>query len=492
MAHLLPQYFRDFWWVLVVFILLLILIAGLYNKVKLKLKVTSLQNSNKQHVINLCLFIFILGISFLGIRGGLARAPIDIIDAGAYTSVEEIPLVLNTPFTIIKSLDKNELKEQNFYSLAELQSIYNPVHKFDSLTFRKKNIVVIILESFAKEYTGLGKTGVSYTPFLDSLTAQSFAFTNGFANGSKSIEGIPAILSGIPHLMENPFINSPYAGNFQTSFGTLLSKEGYTTAFFHGGINGTMNFDAYSKLAGYQHYFGRNEYNNDDDFDGFWGIWDEPFLQYSIKKMNEFKEPFHSSLFTLSSHHPYFVPEKYKGKFPKGTLENSESVGYSDYALKLFFNAAAKTKWFNNTLFVLCADHTSLSDHPFYRNSVGQQCIPILFFSPGSSLKGTYEKSFSQIDILPSVMNLLGYNKPFLALGQSYLNAKNHDCYYYLNGNVMMIADTIMASFNKNQISSVYNFKRDSSVSRNIKNKYSNLEATLDKEYRAFIQTYNS
>lgn len=492
MAHLLPQYVRDFWWVLVVFILLVILMLVLFNKIKIKPPVLFIQNTGKQNIVSACVFILILGFTFLGIRGGFARAPIDIIDAGVYTSVEEIPLVLNTPFTIIKSLDKNELKEHNFYTSTELQLIYNPVHKFDSLTFRKKNIVIIILESFAKEYTALGKTGVSYTPFLDSLAAQSFVFTNGFANGSKSIEGIPAILSGIPHLMENPFINSPYAGNFQTSFGTLLGKEGYTTAFFHGGINGTMNFDAYAKLAGYQNYFGKNEYNNDADFDGFWGIWDEPFLQYSIKKMNEFKEPFHSSVFTLSSHHPYFVPEKYKGKFPKGTLENSESVGYSDYALKLFFQSAKKTKWYNNTLFVLCADHTSLSDHPFYRNSVGQQCIPILFFNPGNPVKGTYEKSFSQIDILPSVMNILGYNKPFFAFGQSYLKNKNSNCYYYLNGNVMMIEDTIMTSFNKDQIASVYNFKKDSGVSKNIKNRYPLLEERLSKEYKAFIQSYNS
>ncbi|MGZ4091281.1 MAG: LTA synthase family protein, partial [Bacteroidia bacterium] len=398
----------------------------------------------------------------------------------------------NTPFTILKSLDKNELMEFHFYPEAELKTIYNPIHKFDSVTFRKKNIVILILESFAKEYTGLGKTGVSYTPFLDSLCGESFVFTNAFANGNKSIEGIPAILSGIPHLMENPFINSSYSNNFQTSFATILGKEGYTTAFFHGGINGTMNFDAYAKLAGYQNYFGKNEYNNEENFDGFWGIWDEPYLQYSINKMDKFKEPFHTSIFTLSSHHPYYVPKKYEGKFPKGTLENSAAIGYSDFALKQFFASAKKSKWYNNTLFVLCADHTSLSDHPFYKNIVGQQCIPVLFFDPGQELKGSFDGSFSQTDILPSVMNYLGYNKPFFAFGQSYLGRKNNYCYYYANGNVMMIADTIMASFNNSKITALYNFKRDSTISKNILHRYGAIEASMTKDIKAFIQCYNN
>lgn len=492
LGHLLPQYIKDFWWVLVIFILLMILITKIYKRVRIKEHSRGSSDIATPWPKAVVAVVLMLGFTFLGIRGGISRTPIDIIDAGAHTSPEEVPIVLNTPFTLIKSLGKQELKEYHFYTGEELKKIFNPVHHYDTLQFKKRNVVILILESFAKEYTALGKTGVSYTPFLDSLTGESFVFTNGFGNGSKSIEGIPAILSSLPHLMENPFINSTYSNNFQTTFATLLNAEGYTTAFFHGGINGTMNFDVYSRLAGYKFYFGKNEYDNDADFDGFWGIWDEPFLQYSVKKMSEFKEPFHTSVFTLSSHHPYFIPKKYEGKFPKGTLDNSASIGYGDYALKQFFHSAKKTTWFKNTLFVLCADHTSLSDHPFYKNIVGQQCIPILFYSPQDSLKGSYNSSFSQIDILPSVMNLLGYNKPFFAFGQSYLDPKNNNCYYYINGDHLLIADTIMATFNNNSIKSLYNFKSDSTLNKPLLNKYPTLEAKMTKEFKAFMQTHNA
>jgi arylsulfatase A-like enzyme len=491
MGHLLPQYIRDFWWVLLIVVILIMTVLFMYRRIKIQFPTND--NRFKSNIfLTILLFVLVTGFTFLAVRGGLQRIPIDTIDAGSCVPVEEVPIVLNTPFTIIKSLDKNELKELHYYPENELTKYFNPVHKFDSTIFHKKNVVVIILESFGKEYTAAGKTGVSYTPFLDSLAKECFVFTNGFANGSKSIEGIPAVLSGLPQMMENPFINSSYSGNYQTSFATLLGREGYTTAFFHGGVNGTMNFDAWSKLAGYQHYYGKNEYNNNADFDGYWGVWDEPFLQYSIKKMDEMKEPFHSSIFTLSSHHPYFVPKKYEGKFPKGSLDNLASIGYTDYALKLFFEQAKRSNWYKNTLFVLCADHTSLSDHPFYKNVVGHQCIPILFYTPDQSVKGSFNGSFAQVDILPSVMNLLGYNKPFFAFGSSYLNRKNNYCYYYTNGNQMMISDTLVASFNNSNITAIHNFQRDSSLGNNLLGKFPAVEATLQANMKAFMQTYNN
>jgi phosphoglycerol transferase MdoB-like AlkP superfamily enzyme len=290
--------------------------------------------------------------------------------------------------------------------------------------------------------------------------------------------------------MENPLINSAYAGNTYESLASLLRNEGYTTAFFHGGINGTMNFDSYAAQAGYNSYYGKNEYGNDDDFDGFWGIWDEPFLAYSVKKMNEMKEPFHSSIFTLSSHHPYLIPKKYTGKFPKGTLENHESIGYGDYALRHFFTEAKKQKWYKNTLFVITADHCSVSSHPFFRNNLGQFSIPILFYMPDNSLKGNYAGVFQQADIMPSVLNQLGYSKPFFSFGRSYKDPKEHYVNYYTNSSQYMLTDSLLFNFIGNELSSVYRYKSDSLLINNIASKFPfNKEKTY---YKAFIQTYNN
>jgi phosphoglycerol transferase MdoB-like AlkP superfamily enzyme len=489
-SKLLPQYLRDFWWVFIIYIVLIVLMVFLYMKIKVKDKPEMQKTSWKQAIAIFLLFVFLLGLAVLGIRGGLQRIPLDIVDAGGMASPEEAPIVLNTPFSIIKSLDKKTLPEYHFYSDEELKKYFNPVHHFSDLQFKKQNVVVLMLESFAKEYTKLGRT-VSYTPFLDSLMNHSLVFTSAYANGAKSIEGIPAILSSLPTLMENPVINSAYSNNFQTSFANLLGKEGYTTAFFHGGTNGTMNFDAYAKLAGYDSYFGRKEYNNDADFDGFWGIWDEPFLQYSVIKMSAFKEPFHSAIFTLSSHHPYQMPEKYKGKYPKGHLENSESIGYADDCLRKFFNAAKKTSWYNNTLFVLCADHASISENAWFANSVGQKSIPILFFKGDNSMARNCDSSFSQIDILPSVMNVIGYNKPFFSMGQSFLKRTNNNCCFYENGSNLVVCDTLLLCFREGEAYQVNNLRRDSLLQNNMLGKYPEAEKKIITSFRAFIQTYN-
>jgi phosphoglycerol transferase MdoB-like AlkP superfamily enzyme len=487
---LLPQYIKDFWWILVIYLSFIFLLVVLYNLVKISPPEIKKRASTPEKLIIATMFLVSAGLVVLGIRGGFQRIPVDVVDAGGMVSPEEVPIVLNTPFTIIKSLDKESLSEYNFFDQEALVEIYDPIHQYQSETFNKHNVIVISLESFAKEYTSLGGT-VSYTPFLDSLMRHSLVFTNGYANGSKSIEGIPAILSSLPSLLENPVINSAYAGNYQTTFATVLNSEGYLSAFFHGGINGTMNFDAYAKLAGYHLYFGKNEYNNNKDFDGYWGIWDEEFLQYSIKKMNELPEPFHSSIFTLSSHHPYKIPEKHKNRFPKGHLENSESVGYADYALKQFFVAAKKTKWYGNTLFVLCADHSSVSQHPYFSNQVGLKSIPILFFKGDNSLARRCDSSFSQIDILPSVLNLLGYNKPFFSFGQSFLNRKNNNCYFYDNGTTFVLADTMLFCYNAMELYAVRNLKQDSLLGNNILGGHPLLEEKINKECKAFMQTYN-
>jgi len=490
-AKLLPQYILDFWWVLLIYIILIIVLVKLFKKVKPAVLQKYVFTNIKQWLIIFFMFVFFSGCVVLGIRGGLQRIPIDIVNAGSVTIPEEVPIVLNTPFTLIKSVSQVAVPKYNFYDDAYIAAHFKTVNHVKDSVFKKQNVVVLLLESFSKEYTKLGRHK-DLTPFLDSLMDHSLVFTNAYSNGSKSIEGIPAILSGLPSLMENPFINSIYANNQQTSFATLLGKEGYTTAFFHGGINGTMNFDDWAPSAGYSLYFGKNEYNNDADFDGFWGIWDEPFLQYSVKKMNGLKQPFHSAIFTLSSHHPYFVPEKYKGKFKKGPLENSESIRYADYSLKQFFNAAKKEAWYNNTLFVLCADHASISEDPFYSNVAGNQSIPVLFFKPDNSLKGKYTKTFSQMDILPSAMNLLGYNKPFFSLGRSLTDTLNRKAYFYANSAHSIYNDSMVFTFSVPELRSVFNYKRDSLLTVQQLNKYTFSDKKALDDFKVFIQAYNN
>jgi len=489
-GKLLPKFLADFWWIFVLFSLFVYLLIKIYTKIKLTHSPLEKKLGLKVIIAQWVVFVFIAGLTVLAIRGGFQRVPIDIVNAGSMTRPEEIPIVLNSPFTIIKSYSQQSLQALSYFDAQELKSIYNPVHHFEGGNFKKDNVVVLILESFSKEYTKLGK-GKSLTPFFDSLMDHGLVFTNAFSNGTKSIEGIPAILSGLPSLMPNPFINSMYANNAQTSFANILGAEGYETAFFHGGINGTMNFNDWAALAGYQHYYGKDEYANDADFDGFWGIFDEPFLQFSIDKLNSFSQPFHAAIFTLSSHHPYLIPEKHKGKFKKTDLENSEAIAYGDYALSKFFETAKKTKWFDSTLFVLVADHTGISKDPFYTSMVGICSIPIVFYKSDNSLKGLHRPVFSQTDILPSTLNYLGYAKPFFSFGESYLEQKSGHDYIFASGGHFLLGDSTLYCYANGETTQVYNYLRDSTFSKRLLGEHPKLDSLNLRRFRAYLQTYH-
>jgi phosphoglycerol transferase MdoB-like AlkP superfamily enzyme len=492
LSTLLPQYLKDFWYLLVIFILMVCALVFFYRKIKI---VPRSYSYDKKSIRNLSIaFILVCSLIVIGIRGGVQIIPIDVVDAGKYTRTENLSLVLNSPFTIIKSFEKKELPLIDL-GVKDPESIFQPEHHFKHDTLQTPNIVVIMMESCAKEYTKLahlfdaqGKIK-SYTPFLDSLMDQSLTFTNAWANGHKSIEGIPAILSSMPTLMEDPFINSIYADNIYPSFANILKPLGYTTAFFHGGTNGTMNFDSYAAQVGYDSYFGRKEYGNDDDFDGFWGIWDEPYLKYTVKKMSEMKQPFHSAIFTLSAHHPYKIPEKYRGKFPKGHLENLESIGYADYALRLFFNEAKKQTWYNNTLFVLIADHASISDDPFYRNNVGQFTIPALFFKPDNSMKGTYARVFQQTDVLPSVLDLIGYSKAFFSFGKNYSDTTERYAVYFTDSRHYFVNDSLVLDMIDYKFNNICNYRRDSTLDHGL---ITTAPFEREKRYcRAYLEVYD-
>src|SRR5690606_5314268 len=345
-------------------------------------------------------------------------------NAGDYVkNSEEMNIVLNTPFSIIRTLKAVKLEEVEYFTPEELDQRYPVIHyPTDTGEFRKLNVVFLILESFGKEHIGALNKDIQegayrgYTPFLDSLIGQSYAFTRGFANGRKSIDALPSILTGIPSVGE-PYVLSIYSSNRPTSLAKLLADEGYETAFFHGAPNGSMGFSAFTQLAGVKRYYGKKEYKNDADYDGIWGIWDEPFLQFMADKLDEMPQPFFASFFSLSSHHPFKVPENYKGKVPAGPLPVHEPVGYTHYALKQFFVRASKTEWYRNTLFVLVPDYATFTYLLESPSSPGGFAIPIIFYYPGGDLKGLSDKLVQQIDIMPTVLNFLNYQKPYFAFG---------------------------------------------------------------------------
>ncbi|TAF46764.1 MAG: alkaline phosphatase family protein [Sphingobacteriales bacterium] len=493
--------FIDFWYLTIICITCLFLMFWLYKKSTIV--PPSIKNKKLYYTLSSVVMLLLAWFTVAGMRGGFRHStrPITLSNAGEYVSnPAEINLVLNTPFAIMQTINTQPLQKVNYFSDSlRADSLYSPIHlpPHKKAPFLKKNLVIIILESFSREYLGgFNKTledgkYKGYTPFLDSLKKVSLSFNNAYANGRSSIEALPSVLTSIPNINE-PYILSYYSGNKLNGLPSLLAKKGYHTSFFHGAPNGSMGFSSFVKMAGVQHYYGKTEYNNDADFDDIWGIWDEPFFNYWANTMATFKQPFISTLFSVSSHHPFEVPAAYKNKFAKGTLPVHQTIGYTDMALRKFFASAATKPWYKNTLFIITADHSSVAYHPQYQTSMGAFAIPILFFDPSGELKGEVNYPVQQIDIMPTVLNYLNYDLPYFAFGKDMLNPLPNNFVVNTSDNSYQLSQgnyVLMYSNHKTQ--ALYNYKEDILLQHNIASQNPIISQLMENYIKAFIQQYN-
>lgn len=497
---LIPDFFKRYWYLFIICALCLMLYAKIYHLVERKtnLYFNSSPESERKYsfVSGVSILLFASAGVITGIRGGFQLIPLSIRDAALASPARYTPIVLNTPFSIINSWQEDHLPSLHFMPANEARSIMNNHKQYgQSGEVKKQNVVIIIVEGLSKEFTKMG--GIkSYTPFLDSLMTQSLTFTNAYANGLRSSDGIPAIISGIPPLMEVPFQTSVYSNNEYDAIPSLLRRSGYHTAFFHGATNGSMSFDIFARQAGYKDYYGRSEYNNEQDYDGSWGIFDEPFLQYFAKQMTLMPQPFMTTVFTLSSHPPFTLPEKYKNKFPAGTMPVHPAIAYTDYAIKRFFETASKQPWFINTLFIITADHCSpFASNYYYSAGLGRYQVPLLFYEPGNpTLKANNNTLIQHIDILPSVMDFLGYRGKFFAFGSSVFQpSEPHFFATKLSEVTEWINDGYLLKILDNKITGVYSFPEDTLEKNNIVvacDTIKNLRAARKKQ-EAFFQNFN-
>lgn len=430
---LIPHFIFEYWPIT----LLIIIQSSILLKVKY-IPMKNIKTTAKSILIAIVLFLISSTMIVIAARGGLQLKPIKPIDAGSFSQVykkkilknneesnawfDNSALILNTPFSLLHSFKENDLEDLNYYNNNQLNNIFSPEHNFNQSIKKKPNIIILIMESFSKEFIGKYNTDSnSYTPFLDSLMGHSLVFQNAYANGIKSIEALPAITASLPTLMHNPLITSRYMQNKFESLASILRKENYITSFFHGGKKGTMGFYGYSIKAGFEKYYGMEEYtNNNKDFDGFWGIYDEPFFNYFADKLDEKKQPFFTTFFSLSSHPPYSIPDEYKDELSSKNKKVHQSIKYADFSLKQFFKSIKHKDWFRNTIFIITADHTSPEQFKKkYKNRGGRFAIPMIWYRGNDTVYRERNNIVQQIDIMPSILDYIGYTKPFVSFGKS-------------------------------------------------------------------------
>ena len=490
----------EYWYVFVLFVICSILWIILYKKVVVQ------DYKPTKHVAYfgfstvgfLLIVLFVIG----GIRGGdfkKSTRPINLLDASRNVkNIVHSDIVLNTPFAIIRTLFSNSFLKTD-YPDVDAQVIdkeVQPIKNYHNNPKRKPNVVVFILESYGREYIGAfnQKANIpnykSHAPFLDSLAQHSMIFTNAYANGRQSIHGMSSVISGIPSF-KDAFTSSPYPKQKIESLVSTLKGEGYNTSFFHGAANGSMGFLGFSKILGIEDYYGRTEYNDDSQFDGFWGIWDEPFLQFMKKTLDKKKTPFFATVFTVSSHEPYIIPEQYKNRFKEGKIPIHKNAEYTDFAIKRFFDEAKKEPWFQNTIFVMVADHCNQIYYDEYQKPINRFAVPILIYEPNSKYVGVDDDLAQQIDIYPTILDMIGYDKPFRSWGRSLFDKKSSqpfvinstgNIYQFSRGNYICTFD--------GKIALGFYDKNDKALKHNlIKNRNAEMN-DIELNCKAFIQDY--
>lgn len=443
------SYLVSYWY------LLLVLLASCFVLIKFYPKYESTaptSNNLKTISKNLFLFLVVCGFLVVGARGGLQIKPLRSFDAARFVKPEWSAAATNSITQLITSYNSKNIKEVQYFELEKARKLSQAQQKADSSFIKTQpNIVLIILESFGRDYCGFLNKKERFTPFLDQLAKESYYFENAYSNGYSSIESIPAIFTSVPSLLDVPYINSNFQGNTLKGIHYYLSKQKYDCSFYYGAQNGSMGFLNFLKTCGPIDYFGLDEYPNKKHHDGHWGIWDSEYLNYFSKELNQKPSPFFSTVFTLSSHDPYKVPSSLSHLFAAGELPIHKAVRYTDYSLKLFFESAKQQKWFDNTIFIITADHTSYSKEEYFYSPTGKYEIPLMFYAPKLIKPGINDSStVSQCDIFPSIMSLCNVKDSFFSFGRNVFNKQKGYALNYDNGMIQLIQYPYCVRINQN------------------------------------------
>ena len=498
--ELILHYIFDYYHILIIYLTFLFVWIFLYKMVKLKDQL-SFRNKN-YYLSSLFIFLFTAVFCVMGARGGdlkKSTRPITIIDAmDNVNNPQHADIILNTPFTILKTLFKKPFKLINKFNNDEILNELNTIKQYNRvLKDPSPNVIIFILESMGREYWGSMnkerkiKDFIGFTPFLDSLAEHSLVFSNAFATSRKSIHAMPSILAGIPSF-EISYTSTPYSKQKIESIVSIANSMDYNTSFFHGASNGSMGFLGFSNTLGFKNYYGRNEFNNDDEYDGYWGIWDEPFLQFTKETLDNKKQPFLATVFTITSHEPYVIPKKYDNRFNQGLIPMHKCVLYTDFSIKKFFDESKNSDWFKNTIFLFTADHSNKSYYPYYQKTINRFANPIMIYIPNSEFKGEVNSLASHMDIYPTIVDLIGYKKPFRSWGKSLVTPDDLNTIvvnYLGGGSYFIMNDSLISVHNGEKAIGFYDIQ-DKNFKDNLIHKRNKKMNDLERKGSIFLQDY--
>ncbi len=486
---------------IIIGVLIIIISRMLYKKLSSKFKMSF---SYLRAVLS---FVVIGVLCTIAIRGGLQMKPIRIANAFPSSNSQLGYLTLNSTYTVMQSYFQDKLPVLDLMTEHEANDIIDGMLRSKDEVFidkeypfmRKKipqeemhklNVVIFIMESWSAAQVGSINGGISRTPFFDSLAAGGVLFTNFYSNGQRSIEGIPSILASLPAIYNVSIIGSVEETYRFRGLGSILQEQGYTTSFHHGGITGTMGFDAFSNIAGFTKYYGKESYPDltDEKTDGMWGVCDEPFFIETERVLSSTPEPFCAVIFSLSSHEPFKIPADRLSLFDayKNEPDFERSIRYSDHSLREFFARAVNERWYANTLFIFTSDHTMYTSR---NNFISTFHSPLLLYAPGVLNSSRISRPACQSDILPTIVDILKIPAVHSSMGSSLLDTAigRYVILKYTPFYAIMAEDYVVMNDLENQ-PKLYEYKKDPLLKNDLYQAKRIIAEDLNRKLYAYLQ----
>lgn len=452
--------------------------------------------------------VLLVALGVLGVRGGLQSKPLRPAHAFVTTNWALGYLSLNATYTILRGTAQVRLPDYRLMPDDEAARIVAAMvrapnermidPRYPFLRERtaqgepnRRNLVIFIMESWTNDQMGAYGAAVSRTPSFDSLARQGLLFTNFLASGQRSIEAAPAVLASVPGLSNNTQIGSTTETARILGLGTILSRAGYATAFYHGAKTGSMGFDAFARMAGFSRYFGREDYPHLSAGvqDGTWGIYDEPAFLDARRRIEGFTPPFCLAVYSLNPHIPYKIPPGRLALFARyaGESEYQRALRYSDFSLGRFFAEAKQQPWFGNTVFIIVGDHTTSPSHCDYRSIFN---VPCLLYAPGTIAPGTAGRIGSQVDLLPTALDLLNLSAVHAAAGRSLLDPQGAGfAAGFYASRFALFTDSLVALSYFDGPMDVFNYRRDPDLKVPLQARERPAAAALDARLKAYVQS---
>ncbi len=474
-------------------IIFLLIISGILLYKKIKPQYNSIGYPHLFVRIGFVALVFAL--LFISLRGGVSNSPLTV--SSVYYSKNQALnyATINTEWNLFRdALDNMESKTNPFIYMKDEEAkqicdslLIVPDSTKKILTVKRPNIVLIILESFTADIIAPLGGEKDVTPFLDSLIEEGLLFSRIHATGYRSDIGFISIHSGYPSPAIRSILSVPLKALHLPSISTTLYQNGYTTSFYYGGETEFFNFRSFILNKNYQRLTDVRDFEKKDQ-NSKWGVHDGVALNRMLRDLKNEQQPFFSTIMTLSNHEPFEIP--IQSRFPGDDLSNKfrSAAFYTDQCLKEFFSMASKESWYNNTLFVLVADHGHRLPKDQYEIFMPQRShIPLLMF--GNVLQQEYrgtKNDFlgSQSDIPATLLGQLDIKHEEFYWSKNLLNpfSKEFAFFSFDNGFTWIEKDR-HSGFDNNSRSVIY--KSDPKKSDSLQIHYG--KAYLQKVYQQFL-----